>query len=292
MSLFKGSGVALITPFKNGKVDFDKLKSLIDFQINNKTDAIIICGTTGEPATMTMEERKKVIEATVNHVGGRVPVIAGAGANSTSSAIDMSIWCEGIGVDGLLHVTPYYNKTTQKGLYEHFKAINDAVDIPIIVYNVPGRTGLNMLPKTVLKLSSLDNIIAVKEASENISQVAKIAALCKDKIDIYSGCDDLAVPIMSLGGIGVISVVANIIPRSVHDMCESFLTGDINKAREIQLENNELCNAMFIETSPIPVKTAMKLMGMDSGEMRMPLCEMEDENLELLKKTLKSYNLI
>lgn len=292
MSLFKGSGVALITPFKGNQVDYKKLEELINFQINNKTDAIIICGTTGEPATMTIDEKKQVINFTVKTVAGRIPVIAGAGANNTQSAIEMSVWAESIGVDGLLHVTPYYNRTTQKGLYEHFQAINNAVDIPIIVYNVPGRTGLNITPQTVLKLSHLDNVVAIKEASENISQVAKIASLCNDKIDIYSGCDDLVVPIMSLGGIGVISVLANIMPREVHDMCTSFLNGDVNKAREIQLQNNEICNMMFIENNPIPVKTSLKLMGLDTGEMRLPLCDMEEENLEKLKVTLKKYKLI
>lgn len=292
MSLFSGSGVALITPFKDGKVNFEKLKELLDWNIECGTKAIVICGTTGEATTMTEKEKKDTIKFTVDTVKGRIPVIAGTGSNCTSQAVDMSVWAESIGVDGLLVITPYYNKTTQKGLFEHFKAVNDRVNTPIIVYNVPGRTGLNILPTTLKKLCELKNIQAVKEASGNISQIAEMKALCRDRIDIYSGNDDQTIPILALGGKGVISVMANIVPRDMERMCELFFNGDINDALKLQLDLYPLIKSMFIETNPIPVKTALNILGKDVGNLRLPLTTMEDKNLEILKKELKNYGLL
>lgn len=292
MSLFKGSGVALITPFKNNKVDFDKLSELLEFHVKNNTDAIIICATTGEASTMSEEERKETIKFTIDKIAKRIPVIAGTGSNNTKSAVEMSKWAESIGVDGLLVITPYYNKTTQKGLIEHYKAINDAVNIPIILYSVKSRTGLNIEPETVLELSKLKNVVGIKEASGDISQIAKIKSLCKDNIDLYSGNDDQTVPILSLGGIGVISTSANIIPSVMHDMCMSYLNGDTKKAAELQLKYLELTNNLFIETNPIPVKTALNMMGFEVGNLRLPLCDMEEKNKAILKETLEKYNLI
>ncbi|EJP6473259.1 4-hydroxy-tetrahydrodipicolinate synthase [Clostridium botulinum] len=292
MSIFKGSGVAIVTPFNETGVNFDELSNLIEWHIKSKTDAIIVCGTTGEATTMTEAEKKETIKFVVNKVNKRIPVIAGTGSNNTAAAIAMSKWAEDIGVDGLLVITPYYNKTTQKGLVKHFKAVSDAVNTPIIIYNVPGRTGLNITPSTLKELGEDKNIVAVKEASGNISQIAEIKALCGDKLDIYSGNDDQIIPILSLGGIGVISVLANIIPEDVHNMCELYLTGKVNEALKIQLDSLALTNALFIETNPIPVKTAMNLMNMKVGELRLPLCEMSENNLEVLKKELKAYNLM
>ncbi|AJD27012.1 4-hydroxy-tetrahydrodipicolinate synthase [Clostridium botulinum] len=292
MSIFKGSGVAIITPFTETGVDFDKLSELIEWHIKSKTDAIIVCGTTGEATTMTETEKKETIKFVVDKVNKRIPVIAGTGSNNTAASIAMSKWAESIGVDGLLVITPYYNKTTQKGLVKHFKAVSDAVNTPIIIYNVPGRTGLNIAPSTLKELCKDKNIVAVKEASGNISQVAQIKALCGDKLDVYSGNDDQIIPILALGGIGVISVLANVIPEDVHDMCELYLTGKVNEALKIQLDSLALTNALFIETNPIPVKTAMNLMNMKVGDLRLPLCEMNENNLEILKKELKAYNLM
>jgi 4-hydroxy-tetrahydrodipicolinate synthase len=290
MSLFKGSGVALVTPFKNGRIDFEKLEELLNWHVESKTDAIIICGTTGEASTMTENEKKETIKFTVDVVNKRIPVIAGTGSNNTAASISMSRWAESIGVDGLLIITPYYNKTTQKGLFEHFKAIDDSVNTPIIMYNVPSRTGLNMASKTLLKLCELKNIVAIKEASGNISQIAEMKALCRDKIDIYSGNDDQIIPILSLGGIGVISVLANIYPRETHDICELYMNGKQDEALKLQLDMLPLINALFIETNPIPVKTAMNLEGMGVGELRLPLCSMEENNLSLLKSSLENYD--
>lgn len=291
MSIFKGSGVAIVTPFNERGVDMKKLEELIEWHINSKTDAIIVCGTTGEASTMTEQERKETIKFVVDVVNKRIPVIAGTGSNNTAAAISMSKWAEQIGVDGLLVITPYYNKTTQKGLVEHFKAIANSVTSPIIIYNVPSRTGLNITPSTLLKLCEVQNIVAVKEASGDISQIAQIRSLCGDRLDIYSGNDDQVIPILSLGAVGVISVIANVIPREVHDMCELYFKGEHAKALKIQLGFLPLNYALFIETNPIPVKTAMNLMGMDVGFLRLPLCEMEPANLQILKKELKSYNL-
>jgi len=292
MSIFKGSGVAIVTPFNETGVNFDELSNIIEWHIKSKTDAIIVCGTTGEATTMTEAEKKETIKFVVNKVNKRIPVIAGTGSNNTAAAIAMSKWAEDIGVDGLLVITPYYNKTTQKGLVKHFKAVSDAVNTPIIIYNVPGRTGLNINSSTLKELCEDKNIVAVKEASGNISQIAEIKALCGDKLDIYSGNDDQIIPILSLGGIGVISVLANVIPEDVHNMCELYLTGKVNEAFKIQLDSLALTNALFIETNPIPVKTAMNLMNMKVGELRLPLCEMSENNLEVLKKELKAYNLM
>ena len=291
MSIFKGSGVAIVTPFNERGVDLKKLEELIEWHINSKTDAIIVCGTTGEASTMTEQERKETIKFVVDVVNKRIPVIAGTGSNNTAASISMSKWAEKIGVDGLLVITPYYNKTTQKGLVEHFKAIASSVTSPIILYNVPSRTGLNLNPHTLLKLCEVENIVAVKEASGDISQIALIKALCGDRLDIYSGNDDQVIPILSLGAIGVISVIANIIPTEVHNMCELYLKGETAEALKIQLELLALNNAVFIETNPIPIKTAMNLMGMEVGPLRLPLCSMEENNLAILKKELNAYNL-
>lgn len=292
MALFKGSAVAIVTPFNEKGVDFDKLKELIEWHIENKTDAIVVCGTTGEASTMTETERKETIKFVVDVVNKRIPVIAGTGSNNTAASIAMSKWAEEIGVDGLLVITPYYNRTTQQGLIEHFKAINDSVNTPIILYNVPGRTGMNIDPSTLVKLCDLENIIAIKEASGNISQVAKIKALCGDKIDIYSGNDDQIIPILSLGGIGVISVLANVVPKETHDMVMNYLEGKTQEALDLQIEYLALCDALFIENNPIPVKTALNLMSKEVGPLRLPLCDMCDSNKALLEKELKNCNLI
>ena len=291
MSIFKGSGVAIITPFNENGIDYEKLRELLEWHIEESTDAIVICGTTGEATTMTEKEKKDAIKFTVDVVNKRIPVIAGTGGNNTKTSIEMSLYAENVGVDGLLVITPYYNKTNAEGLLMHFKAINDAVKTPIILYNVPSRTNMNITPETLLKLTELNNVIAIKEASGDISQVAKMKALCGDKIDIYSGNDDQIIPILSLGGIGVISVAANIIPKTVHDMCDLYLKGDCFKATKLQLDYLELMNNLFIETNPIPVKTAMNVMNMNVGELRLPLYKMNDKNKETLVNTLKKYNL-
>lgn len=292
MCLFKGSGVALITPYKENGIDYDKLGELIDWHIENNTDAIIICGTTGEAATMTDSERKATIEFAVKKVNKRIPVIAGTGSNNTAYAIELSKYAEEVGVDGLLVVTPYYNKSTQRGVIEHYKAIANSVNIPIILYNVPGRTGLNLVPSTVVELSKIKNIVAIKEASGDISQVAEIARLCGDDFYIYSGNDDMVVPILSLGGKGVISVVANILPDDTHNMVMEYLNGKVEESRKLQLKMNGLINSLFIETNPIPVKTAMNLMGMNVGQFRLPLINMSEENVEILIKFMEDYGIL
>ncbi len=291
MSLFAGSGVALVTPMKDGGVNYSRLEQLINWQIEKQTDAIIICGTTGEAATMTEEERRKVIRFTVEKVAGQIPVIAGTGSNNTRHTVEMSQYAEKVGVDGLLLVTPYYNKTTQKGLKEHYLNIADAVNIPIILYNVPGRTGLNLLPQTVAALTEHPMIQGVKEASGDISQVAEIARLCPDDFMIYSGNDDMIVPLLSLGGKGVISVVANILPEKIHNLVVDYLEGRTEKARQNQLQVNGLVHALFIETNPIPIKTAMNLLGMEVGEVRLPLTTMDPENKEILVREMEAYGL-
>lgn len=291
MSIFKGSGVAIVTPFNERGVDFKKLEELIEWQIKCMTDAIIVCGTTGEASTMSEQERKETIKFVVDVVNKRIPVIAGTGSNNTAATVSMSKWAENIGVDGLLVITPYYNKTTQKGLFEHYSVIANSVNTPIIIYNVPSRTGLNITPSTLLKLCRVQNIVAIKEASGDISQIAQIKALCGDNLDIYSGNDDQVIPILSLGAIGVISVLANIIPTDMHNMCDLYLKGEHAKALKIQLGYLSLNSAVFIETNPIPVKTAMNLMGMEVGPLRLPLCEMEENTLGILKKELKAYNI-
>ena len=292
MSIFEGSGVAIVTPFNDNGVDYTKLKELLEWHIQEGTDAIVICGTTGEATTMTDSEKKETIKFTVDVVNKRIPVIAGTGSNNTSAAIEMSQYAESVGVDALLVITPYYNKTNSRGLFKHFEAINNSVKTPIILYNVPGRTGMNVTPNDLLELSSLSNIVAIKEASGNISQVAKIKALLKDKIDIYSGNDDQIVPILSLGGKGVISVLANVIPNKVHEMVKSYLEGNVSDSLNLQLEYLNLCNALFIETNPIPVKVALNMMGKNVGPLRLPLYDMDAKNEKILENTLKSYNLI
>ncbi|AIS52039.1 4-hydroxy-tetrahydrodipicolinate synthase DapA [Thermoanaerobacter kivui] len=293
MPVFKGSGVAIVTPFNEKGVNFEKLGELIEWHIKEGTDAIIICGTTGEASTMTQEEQQAAIKFTVEKVAGRIPVIAGTGSNNTAHAVEMSEYAQSVGADALLVITPYYNKTTQKGLVAHFTEIARHVDIPIIVYNVPSRTSLNMQPETFLEISKhVDNVVGVKEASGDIVQVAEIARIMGKSFEIYSGNDDQVIPIMSLGGLGVISVTANIIPAKIHEMTIAYLNGDIEKARDMQLELNPLNRALFIETNPIPVKTAMNLMGFNVGPLRLPLVEMSDKNLEYLKSVLAKYGLL
>lgn len=292
MAVFKGSCVALVTPFNENGVNFEELKRLIEWHISNKTDAILVCGTTGEGSTMTTQEKKDVVKFTVDTVNKRIPVIAGTGTNNTQASIEMSQYAESVGVDMLLVITPYYNKTSSKGLIAHFKAINDAVKTPIMLYNVPSRTGMNITPSQLIELSHFENIIAIKEASGNFSQIAEMAAICGDKIDIYSGNDDQIVPLLSLGGAGVVSVLANVIPKETHDMCEAFFNGNPKEACDIQLKTLNLTNSLFIETNPIPVKTAMNLIGFNCGNLRLPLYNMEDSNLEKLKDSLKKHSLI
>lgn len=288
--IFTGSGVAIVTPFTDTGVDFEKLGELIEYQIANSTDAIIICGTTGESSTMPDAEHLSCIEFAVKKVNGRVPVIAGAGSNDTKHAIALCQEAERLGADALLTVTPYYNKTTQKGLYLHFKAIAESVKIPLILYNVPSRTNLNINPDTLCKLSEIENIVAVKEC--NFHQIAETMVLCKDSLGVYSGEDGLVVPCLSLGGLGVISVMANIIPKDTHDIVAKYLSGDVEGARKLQLKTTELIKALFIEVSPIPVKAAMNLMGMNVGACRMPLPDIGESNLVVLKKAMEEYGLI
>lgn len=291
MKLFKGSGVAIVTPFKEDGIDFEKLRELLEWHISENTDAIVICGTTGESATMSDDEKKEAIKFTIDVINKRIPVIAGTGSNNTKHSIELSKYAESVGADGLLVVTPYYNKTTQKGLIEHYTAIANNVNIPIVIYNVPGRTGLNILPKTIAALAKHPNICAVKEASGNIAQVAEIARLCDDDFYIYSGNDDMVVPLLSLGGVGVISVVANILPKDTHNMVMSYLNGELASSRKLQLDMKPLIDALFIETNPIPIKEAMNLLGMEVGLPRLPLTTMEPTNLQVLIDELKAYGL-
>lgn len=293
MEIFKGSGVALITPFdKNGKVDYETLKKLIDFQIENRTDSIIICGTTGESSTLSYEEHNKCIETCINHVNGRIPVIAGTGSNCTKSAIKMSKEAESMGADGLLIVTPYYNKTTQQGLVNHYSKIAESVQTPIILYNVPSRTGCNLEPETILEITKNNsNVVGVKEASGNITNVAKIIDLTEGKISVYSGNDDQIVPILSLGGCGVISVIANILPKETHELVINYLEGNVEASRKEQLKMLKLCKALFKEVNPIPIKKALELMGMCNGTLREPLIEMQEENKKQLIKEMKNYGI-
>ncbi len=291
MSIFTGSGVALCTPFTNEGINEKTLRELITFHLNNGSDALVILGTTGEPSTMTEEEKLHVITITVEMAKGKLPVIVGTGGNNTKKVVADSVRAEKMGADALLVVTPYYNKATPKGLYLHYKAISDAVNIPIIVYNVPSRTGLNVLPETLAKLATIENVKAVKEASGNISQIAEVARLCP-MLDIYSGNDDQITPILALGGIGVISTIANVVPKQVHDMVTMFLEGDIKGSSKMQIGLNPLVNVMFSEVNPIPAKTSLKLMNYDMGEIRLPLCEMEDSTKAKLTETLREYKLI
>lgn len=292
-TLFTGAGVAIVTPFNaDGSVNYDALGNMLEYQIANETDAIIICGTTGEASTLTDDEQIDVIEYTVNKVNKRIPVIAGAGSNDTAHGINLCKRCEKVGADGLLMVTPYYNKTTQKGLIKYYTDIAKAVDLPIIMYSVAGRTGLNIAPKTVETLAEIDNIVAVKEASGNLSQVADIAARCGDKIDIYSGNDDQILPVLSLGGKGVISVLSNVAPKYTHDMVMSYMNGDTAKATKMQLDCIDLVHNLFSEVNPIPVKEALNMMGMNAGGYRAPLVEMEDDNRAKLEQSMKAFGLI
>jgi 4-hydroxy-tetrahydrodipicolinate synthase len=292
--MFKGSFVAMITPFtESGKVDEKGINELVEFHIKNGTDGIVPCGTTGESPTLSHEEHKRVVEITIKAVSGRIPVIAGTGSNSTREALDLTSHAKEAGADGALIVVPYYNKPTQKGLYLHYKEIADNVDIPIIVYNVPSRTGVNLLPETLAKLAELENIVAVKEASGNLEQMAQIVELCGDKITLLSGDDKLILPVLSIGGKGVISVVANIIPADVANMIREFEKGNYQTAQNIFISKvYPLSSAMFYETNPIPVKTSVQLMGLPAGNLRLPLTPMSDDNLAKLKSDLVKFNLL
>ena len=294
MAIFKGAGVAIITPMhEDGSVNYDKLEEILEYQIANSTDAIIICGTTGESSTMTHGEHLKTIKFTIDKVAKRVPVIAGTGSNCTETAIMLSKEAASYGADALLIVTPYYNKATQKGLIAHYAAVAEAVpETPIIMYNVPSRTGCNLQPATVAALvKNVKNIVGIKAASGDLSQIAKTVSLAGEKLELYSGNDDQVLPVLSLGGLGVISVLSNVAPKQTHDMVMKFLEGDIKEATKLQIEAIPLVNALFCEVNPIPVKTAMNMMGMEVGPLRMPLCEMEECNKEILKKAMVDYGL-
>lgn len=288
--LFVGSCVALITPFTQDGVDFDKLEELIEWQIKEGTDAILICGTTGEESTMSDEEHKEVLRFAAERIKGRVHLMMGAGSNDTRHAISLSQYCESIGADSILSVTPYYNKTTQEGLYQHFKAIAESVSIPVVLYNVPSRTSLNINPSTLKRLSEIPNIVAVKEC--NFMQVTETAYLCGDNLIQYSGEDANIVPMLAMGGMGVISVAANIVPADIHKLVHSFMEGDIETSRRMQIRLEPLVKALFCETSPIPVKAAMNLMGMNVGRCRLPLVDISPQGMETLKKAMKEYGLI
>lgn len=290
--MFKGSIVALITPFKNGAIDEEKLRQLVESQIENGTDGIVPCGTTGEASTLDYDEHMDVINIVIHQTNKRVPVIAGTGSNSTAEAIELSQKAKNLGADGVLLVTPYYNKPSQEGLYRHFMAIADSVAIPQVLYNVPGRTGVNMLPKTVARLAEHDNIVAIKEATGSLQQASEVLDLCGDKLNVLSGDDFITFPIMACGGKGIISVVANIMPREVAALVDAFFNGDMAEARRLHLHLFKISNAMFIETNPVPVKTAAALMGKCSDELRLPLAPLSDANHALLHSVMKSYGLI
>ena len=295
MAIFTGAGVAIVTPFKdNGEVDYESFAKNIEFQITNGTDAIIVCGTTGEASTLSHEEHLDVIRYCVKCVNGRIPVVAGTGSNCTETAIYLSQEAEKAGVDGLLVVTPYYNKATQKGLFEHFKMVADSVKVPIILYNIPGRTGgVNILPETVVRLcTEVENIVGVKDATGNISQVAKLMSISDGKVDLYSGNDDQIVPLLSLGGKGVISVLSNVAPTQTHDICAKFFAGDVEGSRNLQLKDISLIDALFCEVNPIPVKKALHLMGMMGGTLRRRLTVMEDANAAKLEKAMKEFGIL
>ena len=285
--IFKGCGTAIVTPFTENGVNFEEFERLIESQIANKVDSIIVCGTTGESSTMTLEEREKTIKFAVDTVNHRIPVIVGTGGNCTKSAIEMTKFAEKAGVDGALIVTPYYNKTTQDGLIAHYKAIASQTNLPIILYNVPGRTGVNILPKTCYELSKIENIVAIKEASGNLSQVAEIANLCGNNLNIYSGNDDQILPVLSLGGIGVISVLSNIMPEFTHNIVEDFFNKNIDEAMEAQIKAIPLIKALFCEVNPIPIKAALNMCGYNVGKPRLPLIEMSKPNQEILKKEIE-----
>ena len=290
--LFEGCGTAIVTPFDENGVNYEEFKKLIENQVENDVDSIIVCGTTGEASTMTKEEKKQTIKFAVDTVNKRTKVIAGTGSNNTLEAIEMSKYAESVGVDGILVVTPYYNKTTQKGLVAHYTEIANAVDIPIILYNVPSRTGVNILPETCLELSKIENIMAIKEASGNISQVTKIASLCGEDLSIYSGNDDHIIPVLSLGGKGVISVLSNIMPKYTHDMVRKYLDGNVTEACKMQLNVLDLIEVLFCEVNPIPVKYALNLMGYNYGIPRLPLIELSYENKIRMKDIMEKHGLI
>ncbi len=289
---FQGSIVAMVTPFRDGKVDEAKIRELVEFHVTNGTHAIVPCGTTGESPTLNHEEHKKVVEVTIQAVAGRVPVVAGTGSNSTAEAIELTAHAKKAGADGVLMVCPYYNKPTQKGLIAHYKAVAQAVDIPIILYNIPGRTGVNMLPETVATLAELPNIVGIKEASGSLEQMTEVIHLCGDRLTVVSGDDTLTLPLMAVGGKGVISVIANILPKDSAEMTNAALNGDWKRAKELHLRMFPLLKAMFYETNPIPVKTAMQLLGRLNGELRLPLAPMSEANRDKLVKALKDYGLL
>lgn len=294
MAVFTGAGVAIVTPFKeNGEVNYEKFGELIEDQIAGGTDAIIVCGTTGESSTLDHEEHLAVIKYCIEKVAGRIPVVAGTGSNCTETAVYLSTEAEKYGADALLLVTPYYNKATQNGLFKHYKTIADSVKIPCILYNVPSRTGCNIAPETVVRLcSEVENIVGVKEASGNISQIVKLMSIADGRVDLYSGNDDQIVPLLALGGIGVISVLSNVAPRQTHDICEKFFNGDVAGSCAEQLRAIPLCNALFSEVNPIPVKKALNLMGKEVGLLRAPLTEMEEENAAKLEKAMREYGIL
>ena len=294
MAIFTGAGVAIVTPMKpNGEVNYEAFAKHIEFQIANHTDAIIVCGTTGEASTLTHEEHLECIRFCVKQVAGRIPVIAGTGSNCTQTAIYLSQEAEKAGADGLLVVTPYYNKATQKGLKEHFTMVANSVKVPIILYNIPGRTGVNIQPETIVSLcEEVPNIVGVKDATDNLNQFMKLMALAKGKVDVYSGNDNQIVPLMSMGAKGVISVLSNIAPQQTHDICAKYLEGKVTESAQMQLDALDLVSALFCEVNPIPVKKALNLMGREAGGLRRPLTEMEDENAKKLEKAMKEYGLL
>ena len=291
-TIFEGCGTAIVTPFTEDGVNFEEFKKLIEFQIENEVDAIIVCGTTGEASTMTTEEKKETIKFAIDIIAKRTKVIVGTGSNNTKTAIEMSKFAAEAGADGILVVTPYYNKTTQQGLIAHYTEIAKSVKLPIIMYSVPGRTGVNILPETCKELSKIENIVAIKEASGNISQVAKIASLCQEDLAIYSGNDDQIIPVLSLGGKGVISVLSNVMPKYTHDMTKKYLEGNVEQATKMQLDVIDLIDALFIEVNPIPVKYALNLMGYNFGKPRLPLIELSDKNKKLMEEVMKKHELI
>lgn len=290
--IFKGCGTAIVTPFNEDGVNFEEFGKLIEDQIKGNVDSIIVCGTTGESSTMTIEERKETISYAVKKVNGRIPIIAGTGGNCTKSVIEFTKWAESAGVDGVLIVTPYYNKTTQAGLVAHYTAIAKETSLPIILYNVPGRTGMNITPATCKELSKIDNIVAIKEASGNLSQVAEIANLCGNDLNIYSGNDDQITPILAVGGIGVISVLSNVAPKYTHDLIENFQNGNVSEAAKMQLKALPLVNALFCEVNPIPAKAALNMIGYDMGTPRLPLIEMSDSGKDTLRNALVDFGLL
>ena len=290
--IFKGCGTAIITPFTEDGVNFEEFGKILEDQITNHVDAIIVCGTTGEASTMTESERKETIKFAIDKVAGRVPVIAGTGSNNTKAAVEMTKYVESVGADGCLVVTPYYNKTTQDGLIAHYKAIAEATTLPIILYSIPSRTGVNILPATCKKLSEIENIVAIKEASGNLSQIAEIKNLCGDELSIYSGNDDQITPILSVGGIGVISVLSNVAPEYTHNIVNNFLNGNIKEAIDAQVKAIPLIKALFCEVNPIPVKAALNMMGYNVGIPRLPLIEMSNDGKAKLEKEMKNFGLI